>query len=112
MYDDPEPGTRAEVILFIDTNETKSPANDSGYYGDLFGGRHGNSKWRPDSIASSTSSDSGHHSEESNEQFVLGTLSIPPELSWVGMDTKIAEIFHVSTLIFQRIYIYWYGRHS
>lgn len=100
MYDDPQPGARAEVILFIDTNEAKppapGPANDSGYYGDLLG-RHGNgSKWRPDSMASSTSSDSGNHGDEANEQFVLGMLSIPPELSWVSMDSKVAEIFHVS----------------
>lgn len=103
MYDDPEPGTRAEVMLYIDTNETttKSPANDSGYYGDLLSSRYGNSgnnKWRPDSIASNTSSDSGNHGDDANEQFILGMLSIPPELSWVGMDGKVADIFHVSTI--------------
>lgn len=86
------------MVLFIDTNEAKppGPVNDSGYYGDLLAG----SKWRPDSMASSTSSDSGNHGDDANEQFVLGTLSILPELSWVSMDSKISEIFHVSIKYF------------
>lgn len=99
VYDDPtEPGARAEVVLFIDTNEatTKSPANDSGYYGDLLSRQgSGGKPWNRDSVASSVSSDSGNHGDEANEPFILGTLSISPELSWVSMDTKVAEIFHV-----------------
>ncbi len=94
VYDDPETGARAEVVLFIDTNETvKSPANDSGYYGDLLGRLGSGNKWNRDSVASS---DSGNHGDETTEQFMMGTLSISPELSWVGMDTKVTEIFHVS----------------
>lgn len=97
VYDDPEPGARAEVVLFIDTNENtaKSPANDSGYYGDILSRQSSGGKpWNRDSVASS---DSSNHGDDSAEQFILGTLSISPELSWVGMDTKVAEIFHVRT---------------
>lgn len=98
MYDDPNPGARAEVVLFIDTNEntaTKTPANDSGYYGDLLN-RHGiNTKWNRDSVASS---DSGNHGDEATEQFIIGTVSISPEMSWVSMDGKVEEIFQVRSV--------------
>ncbi len=93
VYDDPEPGARAEIILFIDTNESRpAPANDSGYYGDILG----RNKWNRDSLASSVSSDSGNNGDEACEQFILGTLSVAPEISWVSMDSKVGEIFHVS----------------
>ena len=98
MYDDTEPGARAEVILFIDTNEPRpAPANDSGYYGDILGRNKWNRDSR-DSMASSVSSDSGNHSDDACEQFILGTLSVAPEISWVNMDTKVGEIFHVSCM--------------
>ena len=106
MYDDPEPGARAEVILFIDTNEgTKAPANDSGYYGDLFS-RHGipSNKWGRESVGSC---DSGNHGDDGTEQFILGTLSISPEISWVSMDSKVADIFLVSSAVLICSVVIW-----
>ena len=99
VFEDDSPGARAQVILHIDTNETSSPVNekvnDSGYYSDLLS-RLGNGisghKWSHDSI----SSDSSNHGDDDNEQLVLGTISVPPEISWISMDSKIGDIFRVS----------------
>ena len=70
--------------------------NDSGYHGDIFSrqlssqlGSH------RDSIGSHSDCSSTGESSETN--FPLGTLSVAPEASWVTMDTKICDIFSVSS---------------
>lgn len=97
MYEDDGAGTRAEVILVASTSEAPSqttPSDD--LYGDILS-RHvtGGGKWGRDSAASSLSSDSGNHDSINGEEFILGTLSVPPDISWVSMDGKVEKIIMV-----------------
>ena len=99
VYEDDQTGARAEVILIASTSDisTRPTATDSGYYSDIIG-RHGNlgtSKWERDCVASNLSNDSGHHENEGSEEFILGTLSVPPEISWISMDNKVEQIVAV-----------------
>ena len=98
VYEDDGAGTRAEVVLMASTVDTPSqttPSDD--LYNDIFT-RHvmGGAKFGRDSAASSLSSDSGHHDGVNGEEFILGTLSVPPDISWVSMDGKVEKILAVS----------------
>lgn len=101
VYEDESAGARAEVILVTSTPEppSQTPTGDD-LYGDILS-RHvtAGSKWGRDSAASSLSSDSGNQDSLSNEEFILGTLSVPPEISWVAMDGKVEKIVVVSVVV-------------
>lgn len=102
VYKDESPGARAEVILVSTTNDApaRPTGNDSGYYGDILGrhGNMGNSKWGRESVSSSLSSDSGNHDNENGEEFIMGTVGVPPEISWVAMDSKVEWIVMVNMM--------------
>ena len=109
VYEDLSAGARAEVILISTSTEisTRPSGTDSGYYGDILG-RHGiigGIKWGSDSNTSNVSSNSGNHDSESSEEFILGTLSVPPEISWVNMDDKVEQIFMVCMYVCMFVHI-------
>lgn len=99
VFDDSSPGAKVKVLLMPEMLDMPSGpgVNDSGYHGDTF------SRQLSNQLGSSHRDSIGSHSDcsstgESNEtNFPLGMLSVAPEASWVTMDTKICDIFSVST---------------
>ena len=75
VYDDTTPGAKAPVTLL--------PGYSSCYSFYEMDGREGGME-------------TVEGEREGEGTVVLGTISIPPEISWITMDTKICDIFMVS----------------
>ena len=96
MFEDTTPGAKVKVLLQPETLDTTSGpgVNDSGYHGDNFTRQLSSGLHHRDSIGSH--SDCSSQGESSDALYPLGMLSVPPEVSWVTMDTRICDILGVS----------------
>ena len=95
---DETPGAKVKVLLMPEVLEVPSGpnVNDSGYHGDMFSRQLSSGTHHRDSIGSH--SDCSSQGESSEGGYPLGVISIPPEVSWVTMDTKICDVFAVSCI--------------